>query len=102
MSQPPSTARAEVRIEATSEPASGSVIPSAPIFSPAIAGTSQRVRRELAFEEAADRRPELGVLVGEGRHGGCLVVLHYDSDFDLISSVTDQPVEWVVPRGTVD
>ena len=31
-----------VRIEATSEPAPGSVIPSAPIFSPLIPGTSQR------------------------------------------------------------
>lgn len=29
-------------------------------------------------------------------------VLHYDSDFDIISSVTGQPTEWVVPAGTVD
>lgn len=31
-----------------------------------------------------------------------LVVLHYDGDFDIIASVTGQPVEWVVPRGAVD
>lgn len=31
-----------------------------------------------------------------------LTVLHYDADFDLIASVTGQPTEWVVPRGTVD
>ncbi len=31
-----------------------------------------------------------------------LVVLHYDRDFDHIGSVTDQPVEWVVPAGTAD
>ena len=31
-----------------------------------------------------------------------LVVLHYDADFDLISRVTGQPCEWVVPPGTVD
>lgn len=30
-----------------------------------------------------------------------LVVLHYDRDFDIIASVTRQPVEWVVPAGTV-
>jgi len=30
-----------------------------------------------------------------------LTVLHYDHDFDLIAEVTGQPVEWVVPRGTV-
>lgn len=31
-----------------------------------------------------------------------LTVLHYDADFDLIASITDQPTEWVVPRGSVD
>ena len=31
-----------------------------------------------------------------------LTVLHYDADFDLIASVTGQPTEWVVPRGSVD
>ena len=30
-----------------------------------------------------------------------LVVLHYDADFDRIAEVTLQPVEWVVPRGTL-
>jgi predicted nucleic acid-binding protein len=27
-----------------------------------------------------------------------LTVIHYDEDFDRISSVTGQPVRWVVPR----
>ena len=30
-----------------------------------------------------------------------VTVLHYNSDFDLIARVTGQPVQWVVPRGTV-
>jgi predicted nucleic acid-binding protein len=30
-----------------------------------------------------------------------LTVLHYDADFELIASVTDQPARWVVPRGSV-
>lgn len=29
------------------------------------------------------------------------VVLHYNVDYERIASVTDQPVEWVVPRGSV-
>jgi hypothetical protein len=29
-------------------------------------------------------------------------VLHYDADFDLISRVTGQPCEWVVPAGAID
>lgn len=30
-----------------------------------------------------------------------LTVLHYDADFDRIHDITGQPVEWVVPAGTV-
>ena len=30
-----------------------------------------------------------------------VTVLHYDSDYDLIAKLTGQPVQWVVPRGTV-
>lgn len=29
-------------------------------------------------------------------------VLHYDGDFDLITSITGQPTTWVVPPGTAD
>ncbi|MBM9508249.1 PIN domain nuclease [Actinacidiphila acididurans] len=29
-------------------------------------------------------------------------VLHYDGDFDMIASLTNQPAEWVVPPGTAD
>jgi hypothetical protein len=28
-------------------------------------------------------------------------VLHYDGDYDLITQVTGQQMQWVVPRGTV-
>jgi predicted nucleic acid-binding protein len=31
-----------------------------------------------------------------------LSVLHYDADFELVSSITGQPTEWVVPRGSID
>jgi len=30
-----------------------------------------------------------------------VTVLHYDADYDLIAHVTRQPMQWVVPRGTV-
>ena len=29
------------------------------------------------------------------------MILHYDSDYDLIAQVTRQPAQWVVPAGTV-
>jgi hypothetical protein len=31
-----------------------------------------------------------------------MTVLHYDADFDKIATVTGQPTEWVVPRGSID
>ncbi len=30
-----------------------------------------------------------------------LSVLHYDADFDRIAELTGQPVQWIVPRGSV-
>ena len=43
--------------------------------------------------------PDLLVAACAERAG--LTVLHYDADFDRIAGVTDQPMQWVVPRGTV-
>jgi predicted nucleic acid-binding protein len=44
--------------------------------------------------------PDLVVAAAAERAG--LTVLHYDADFELIATVTGQPTEWVVPRGSVD
>jgi predicted nucleic acid-binding protein len=44
--------------------------------------------------------PDLIVAAAAERAG--LTVLHYDADFDLIAGVTGQPVEWVVPRDSID
>jgi predicted nucleic acid-binding protein len=30
-----------------------------------------------------------------------LIVIHYDADYERIAAITQQPVEWVVPRGSV-
>lgn len=57
------------------------------------------------------------LLAGSGRHravslpdlliAACAdangyTVLHYDAAYDLVAEVTEQPVEWIVPRGSVD
>ena len=36
--------------------------------------------------------------VAEREH---VTVLHYDADYDLVAQITNQPVRWVVQRGTV-
>lgn len=43
--------------------------------------------------------PDLLIAATAERHR--VTVLHYDADYDLIASITTQPVEWVVPAGTV-
>jgi len=54
----------------------------------------------------ADRSQQRGakiadLLIAATAEAAGLVVLHYDHDFDLIASVTDQPAEWIVPAGSV-
>lgn len=83
-----------------------------------------RADRAGAYELIAIEQPTLdravevqGLLAERGTHRGAPVadliiaaaaeradvtLLHYDSDFDLIASVTGQPCEWVAERGTID
>ena len=60
-----------------------------------------QVQRLLAARNhhRAARLADLLIAVTAEAHD--LVVLHYDSDYDLIADVTGQPCEWVVPRGSV-
>jgi predicted nucleic acid-binding protein len=44
--------------------------------------------------------PDLVIAACAERAG--LTVLHYDGDYERIAEVTRQPVQWVVPRGSVD
>lgn len=43
--------------------------------------------------------PDLLVAACAERSG--LTVLHYDHDYEHIAEITGQPMQWVVPRGTV-
>lgn len=47
------------------------------------------------------RLPIPDLVVAAAAEATDLVVLHYDAHFDRIAAVTGQPVEWVVPRGSV-
>ena len=60
-----------------------------------------QVQRMLARGRLRGRKvPDL--LIASAAEDRGLIVLHYDADFDVISQVTGQPVEWVVPRGSID
>ena len=81
-----------------------------------------RKRRELAYDhvpitetvlqraiDVQGKLAELGLhrlpipdlIIAAAAESAGVTVLHYDADFDRIAEVTGQPVEWVVPRGTV-
>lgn len=62
---------------------------------------ARQVQRRLAAEGLKGRKvPDL--LIAAVAEAASLTVLHYDADFDLIASVTGQPTEWVVERGSID
>jgi predicted nucleic acid-binding protein len=76
------------------------------VFEP-IATTATHVRRALHVQRLLAERsqrggkiPDLLVAAAAGEIG--IAVLHYDSDFDIISDVTGQRAQWVVPAGDAD
>jgi hypothetical protein len=68
--------------------------------------TAAHVRRAIQVQHLLAIRSERGrkipdLLIAATAEERGMVVLHYDHDFDLISTVTGQPVQWIVPAGTV-
>jgi predicted nucleic acid-binding protein len=62
---------------------------------------ARQVQRLLAARSQRGRKvPDL--LIAAAAEQDRLLLLHYDSDFDLIAKVTGQPCRWVVPAGTID
>jgi predicted nucleic acid-binding protein len=67
----------------------------------------QDFERAVAIMELLARRgqhraaglPDLIQAAVAERHQ--VTLMHYDGDFDLIAAVTGQPMEWVVPRGSI-
>lgn len=47
------------------------------------------------------RLPIPDLLIAASAERAELTVLHYDADFERISQVTQQPHEWIAPRGTL-
>ena len=58
------------------------------------------VQSKLA-ELGQHRLPIPDLVIAACAESSGLTVLHYDADFDRIAAVTEQPVEWVVPRGSL-
>lgn len=73
----------------------------------AVESTAAHHRRALQVQRLLARRsqrgrkiPDLLIAAAGEEHG--LTVLHYDADFDIIATATEQPTQWVVRTGTID
>jgi predicted nucleic acid-binding protein len=62
---------------------------------------ARQVQRQLADRGLRGRKvPDLLIAAAAEAHG--MTVVHYDSDFDHISTVTGQPVSWIVAAGSIN
>lgn len=59
----------------------------------------QRLLAHHGHHRAVSLVDALVAAVAETRN---LTILHYDADFELISSITGQPNQWIVKPGTAD
>jgi len=69
--------------------------------------TASHVRRALQVQRLLAEQSQRGrkipdLLVAAAAEDMGMTVLHYDSDFDLIASVTGQGTRWVVQPGQAD
>jgi len=67
----------------------------------AVTDRARKVQRELVRRghHRGPGVPDL-LIAATGEVYGAVVV-HYDRDFDTVAAVTGQPVEWIVPPGSV-
>jgi predicted nucleic acid-binding protein len=67
------------------------------------AGIERAIEVQTALARKSQHRavPIPDLLIAAAAEAAGLTVLHYDADFDRIAAITGQPVEWVVPQGSV-
>jgi predicted nucleic acid-binding protein len=76
-------------------------LPEAPV-TPAVMDRALHVASLLAVGSRHRAAKPADLVIAAAAEASRLVVLHYDADYDRIASVTNQPVEWVAPRGSLD
>jgi predicted nucleic acid-binding protein len=69
--------------------------------------TSEHLRRARQVQRLLAERHQRGrkvpdLLIAAAAEARGLTVVHYDTDFEQIATVTGQSCEWVVPPGSVD
>jgi predicted nucleic acid-binding protein len=67
----------------------------------AVVDRALEVQSLLASQSQHRSVPLPDLLVAACAEATGLTVLHYDSDYERIAKLTGQPMQWVVPRGSV-
>ena len=76
-------------------------LPSAPIDA-SVMGRAVQVAGVLARTGQHRGAKPVDLVIAAAAEAAGLSVLHYDSDYDRIAAVTNQPTEWISPAGTLD
>ena len=70
-------------------------------LTPTVTDRARQVQRELV-RTCQHRGPGVpDLLIAATAELNNATVIHYDRDFDTIAAITGQPVEWIVPAGSV-
>ncbi len=74
------------------------------VVEPADWAEARRVWRELVQRGPLHHRQVKyqDLLIAAVAARNSLAVVHYDSDYDIIASVTGQPTRWAAPRGSLE
>jgi predicted nucleic acid-binding protein len=75
-------------------------LPEAPI-TPHVMDRALDVAQLLAAAGLHRAAKPADLLIAAAAEAAGLTVLHYDADYDRITSVTHQPTEWVAPAGSL-
>jgi len=68
----------------------------------AVVDRALEVQGHLAERSQHRGVPLPDLIVAACAESAGLTVMHYDGDYERVAEITGQPVQWVVPRGSVD
>lgn len=75
-------------------------MPRAPLDEPCLRRALE-IQAMLAERSQHRAVPLPDLLIAACAERANLAVLHYDEDFERIAKLTEQPTQWIVPRGSV-
>jgi predicted nucleic acid-binding protein len=76
-------------------------LPEAPITAE-VTSRALQVAAAMAASGLHRGAKPVDLVIAAAAEAAGLAVLHYDDDFDRITTVTRQPTEWVAPAGSLD